>query len=161
MRSPVIVALIGCAIVVDAAIGTFRIGAPAVPLATLCVVASIALAGGPSAGMLAGFGAGVVLDLTAGPASPGGVHALVGLALGVSAGTLRPRMLGPAGAGIAVGAPAVAIGAAVTLGLQGTLVPTTTAPLSVPAIAAVAGAVACPMVVRMLVGPLSQWSRAA
>lgn len=70
-------------------------------------VARIGLAAKGRTGGIAGFGAGVVLDLLAGLASPGGVHAFVGLAVGTVAGVARPRVLGPVVGGVTVGGSTV------------------------------------------------------
>lgn len=155
MRPAVPLLVVG-AMAFDAVLGAARTGAPSVPVVTLSVVAAVALGVGRSAGAIAGFGAGVVLDLLAGPASPGGVHALVGLAVGTFAGAVRPRVLGPVGRGIAVGAPAVGTGTAVTLVLQGLATSAPALPAEMVGLGTLAGAVACPMVVRLLRGALSE-----
>lgn len=160
MRPAVPLLLVG-AMALDAVLGTARMGAPSAPVVTLSVVAAVALGIGRSTGAGAGFGAGVVLDLLAGPASPGGVHALVGLAVGTCAGMPRPRVLGPVGSGVAVGAPAVGAGTAVTLALQGLATSASSMPVDMVAIGALAGAVACPMVLRFLRGGLPERARAA
>lgn len=158
---PAVPALLVVAIVLDAVVSTVRTGASTAPVVTLAVVAGIALAMGGSVGAIAGFGAGVVLDLLAGPASPGGVHAIVGLALGSCAGAVRPRLLGPVGGGVAVGAPAVAVASAGTVALQGLATSAWSVPVDIVAIGASSGAIACPMVVRFLRGPLPDGPRAA
>lgn len=158
---PVVPVVLVAAIVVDAVAGTARMGAPTVPVMTLSVVVAIALRTTGSVGAVAGFGAGVVVDLLAGPASPGGVHALVGLAVGMCAGALRPRLLGPVSAGAAVGAPVVAAGSAVTLALQGLATSASSLPIETVAIGALSGAIACPMVLRFLSKALPERRRAA
>ena len=158
---PAVPVLLAGAMALDGALSTARMGAPSAPVATLSVVAAVALGIGGSTGAIAGFGAGVVLDLLAGPASPGGVHALVGLAVGTCAGVARPRVLGPVGSGVAIGAPAVGGGAAVIVTLQGLATSASSLPVEMVAGGALAGAIACPMVVRFLRGSLPERAREA
>jgi rod shape-determining protein MreD len=157
-RVPVLVVL---AIVLDTVVGTARTGAPTAPVVTLAVVAGIALGAPGSVGAIAGFGAGVVLDLLAGPASPGGVHALVGLTVGSCVGAVRPRLLGPIGSGLLIGAPVVVVAAAGTMALQGLAASGPTLPVDIVALGALSGALACAMVVRFLRGPLPGAPRTA
>lgn len=153
---PAVAALAIVAMVLDAGLAVARTGAPSVPILTLAVVAAVGLAAGRSAGAVLGFVTGVVFDLLAGPASPGGVHALVGMAVGSGAALARPRLLGDVSAAAVVGPLLVAAATAATLAMQGLVASGPS--LSVESVAAgtLAGAVACPMVVRLVDRPLSE-----
>lgn len=153
---PAVASLTIVAMALDAGLAVARTGAPSVPVLTLAVVAAVGLAAGRSAGAVLGFVTGVVFDLLAGPASPGGVHALVGMAVGSGAALVRPRLLGVVGAAAVTGPLLVAAAAAATLAMQG-LVASGSSP-SVESVVAgtLAGAVACPMVVRWMDRPLSE-----
>jgi cell shape-determining protein MreD len=84
-----IVALLACALAADAALGVLSPAVARPPLMLLAVVAGVALSGGIRAGMVTGFGVGLVLDLLSGPESLAGVHALTALTVGAAAGVVR------------------------------------------------------------------------
>lgn len=160
MRPAMALVLVG-ALTLDALLGAARTGAPSAPVVTLSAVAGIGLAAKGRTGAITGFGAGVVLDLLAGPASPGGVHAFVGLAVGTVANVARPRVLGPVGGGVTVGGSTVGLGTAVTLALQGLAASASVLPVDMVVLGVLSGALTCPMVVRFLGGALPEPARAA
>lgn len=158
---PAVPVVLAAATVLDAVLGTARMGAPSAPVVTLSVVAGIGLATKGRTGAFVGFGAGVVFDLLAGPASPGGVHALVGLAVGSVVGVARPRVRRPVSGGVVVGAAAAGGGTAVTLALQGLATSAASVSIGGVVLGALAGAIACPMVLRFLRGALPERAPAA
>lgn len=152
--------VIGGALVVDAALGVLPGARVAAPSCTVAAVVAVAAAGGSRAGMLTGFGAGVVLDLLAGPAALAGVHTLTMLAVGVAVGSVRGRVRRATGFALCAGAVAVPAAVGVATGLQRLLHPATGGMAEPVAAGAVVGALATPVVLRavtLVAGrPLSQ-----
>lgn len=140
------------AIAADTLAGTVRVGGAGVPVVTLAAVTALALAAGPRAGMGAGFVAGAVFDLLAGPLSLAGIHAIVGVALGVAAGTAAPhvgvRMRGAA----VVGSLAVPAAASLLLALHGT-VPAAWSGVGIMPSLALAGGIVTPVMLRLALRP--------
>lgn len=152
--------VVGGAVVVDTALGVLPDALVAAPLWTLSAVVAVAAAGGARAGMLSGFGAGVLLDLLAGPVALAGVHTLTALAVGVTVGSVGRRLGRAIGFAVCAGAVAVPAAVGIATGLQRLLHPATGGMAELVAAGAAVGALATPVALRavtLVVGrPLSQ-----
>jgi rod shape-determining protein MreD len=160
-RWTVILMLLSCAVLGDAGLGVLWPATTRPPVLTFAVVAGVALFGGGRLGVVAGFGAGVVLDLLSGSASLAGVHTLAALITGSAVGYVRRRRRHvPAGFAAATGGLAVSAAAVAAVVLHRMLGYTVGGIVGdVVGQALVAGAVATPLAWRALdrlsVRPLS------
>lgn len=121
VRALLVGVLLTVAVVVQASV-LARLGLPgAAPQLVVVAVAGVALAGGPAAGAIAGFAAGLLADVAPPAVSPIGLSALVLVLVGWSTGLLRgslPRLPArlAAVAAVTVAALAAASGLAMMLG---------------------------------------------
>lgn len=109
----VIAALLSCAVLGDAVLGALQPATARPPLVSLAAVAGVAVVAGARVGMIAGFAAGVVLDLLSGAASVAGVHILTLVLAGAAAGYGRRHPRRDASAVVAATGSLAVAGAAV------------------------------------------------